>query len=435
MLLRISEESVDDARRVLTLLCCAKRPLTVPELIEGIAVELGVDPRFNPDGRLEDEDDIYRICPGIIEVNQQPNGGPATVHIAHFSVQAYLESDRIRQQHKVAIFSVRRPEAHAEIACVCLTYLLEPTIPIPERSMGYAFALYAAKSWHEHFRDGDKNMPHVEHQAIRLFRNTGSEFENWVRIWDVDRDYYGWEHSGEIASPLYYASLLGLDSVVAELLCEKPSGDSFPALNPSEASQLVNVQGGRYGDALQAASAGGHEAVVEQLLEKGADVNAQGGRYWNALQAASVGGHEAVVEQLLEKGADVNAQGGDYGNALQAASMGGHEVVVERLLEKGADVNTQGGWYGNALQAASMGGYKAIVERLLEKGVDINTQGGYYGNALQAASAGGYKAIVERLLEKGADANAQGGHYGNALQAALVRGHEAIVKLLQEYAL
>lgn len=34
----------------------------------------------------------------------------------------------------------------------------------------------------------------------------------------------------------------------------------------------------------------GHEQIVQRLLEKGADVNAQGGRYGNALQAASAEG-------------------------------------------------------------------------------------------------------------------------------------------------
>ena len=36
--------------------------------------------------------------------------------------------------------------------------------------------------------------------------------------------------------------------------------------------------------------------LVELLLDKGADVNVQGGGYGNAQQAASVGGHEKVVE-------------------------------------------------------------------------------------------------------------------------------------------
>lgn len=39
------------------------------------------------------------------------------------------------------------------------------------------------------------------------------------------------------------------------------------------------------------------------LLEKGAKVNAQGGQYGNALQAASEGGHETVAQMLLEKDA------------------------------------------------------------------------------------------------------------------------------------
>jgi ankyrin repeat protein len=82
--------------------------------------------------------------------------------------------------------------------------------------------------------------------------------------------------------------------------------------------------------------------VVQLLLEKGAEVengaevNAQDGLYGNALQAASAGGHEKVVQLLLEGGAKVNAQGGLCGNALQVASAGGHEKVVQLLLEKGA---------------------------------------------------------------------------------------------------
>ena len=65
-----------------------------------------------------------------------------------------------------------------------------------------------------------------------------------------------------IATPLYYASLTGLHQASCYLLEE--SGD-------------VNVQGGAYGNALQAASYRGHEGIVQLLLEKGADVNAQGG--------------------------------------------------------------------------------------------------------------------------------------------------------------
>ncbi|KFY31488.1 hypothetical protein V493_01063 [Pseudogymnoascus sp. VKM F-4281 (FW-2241)] len=67
----------------------------------------------------------------------------------------------------------------------------------------------------------------------------------------------------------------------------------------------------------------------------------QGGHYGNALQAASYRRHYKTVELLLSKGADANTQGGHYGNALQAASLGSHDKTVELLLSRGAVVTTQ----------------------------------------------------------------------------------------------
>lgn len=147
MLLNIDEVSIDDARRILTLLCCAKRPLTVSELIDANAVEIGDNPRLNPDGRLPGEDEIRAVCAGLIEVDVRPGYEP-TVRIAHFSVQEYLESERLLQQN-ASIFSVRPPKAHAEISSICLTYLLEPAL-LRDSIAEYPFALYAAKTWYEH---------------------------------------------------------------------------------------------------------------------------------------------------------------------------------------------------------------------------------------------------------------------------------------------
>ena len=78
-------------------------------------------------------------------------------------------------------------------------------------------------------------------------------------------------------------------------------------------------------------------------MDAGADVNVQGGLYGNALQAASREGYEKVVRILMDAGADVNVRGILCGNTLQPASGEGHEEVVELLLlDKGADVNAQG---------------------------------------------------------------------------------------------
>jgi ankyrin repeat protein len=58
--------------------------------------------------------------------------------------------------------------------------------------------------------------------------------------------------------------------------------------------------------------------------------------YGIALLAASAKGHEAIVQMLLNKGADVNAEGGYYGNALRAASARCHWAIVQILREHGA---------------------------------------------------------------------------------------------------
>jgi ankyrin repeat protein len=117
---------------------------------------------------------------------------------------------------------------------------------------------------------------------------------NWIRLHDPDRP---WEklklekNLDSIPMPFYYAALLGF-SIVTKLLLD--------------AGAEVNMQGGHYGNALQAASVGGHEQVVKMLLNAGAEVNAQGGHYGDALQAASAGGHEQVVKTLLSAGAEVS---------------------------------------------------------------------------------------------------------------------------------
>ena len=44
---------------------------------------------------------------------------------------------------------------------------------------------------------------------------------------------------------------------------------------------------------------------MKLLVENGAEVNAEGGKYGNALQAALIRGHEAIVKLLVENGAKV----------------------------------------------------------------------------------------------------------------------------------
>lgn len=90
------------------MLCFAARPLTVPELIEGVVIDIS-STRLNLKRRLQNADDIHDICLGLVDItlNTDDRAGldvpMQTVRIAHFSVQEYLESQRIQSQ-KAAIY-------------------------------------------------------------------------------------------------------------------------------------------------------------------------------------------------------------------------------------------------------------------------------------------------------------------------------------------
>ncbi|KAK5988527.1 Ankyrin-3-like protein [Cladobotryum mycophilum] len=128
---------------------------------------------------------------------------------------------------------------------------------------------------------------------------------------------------------------------------------------------------------------------IQFLLESGAGVDVRGGRYSFALQAACAFGHEVVesrmktdiafleisfeaVKFLLHKcpGIDINARGGIFGTALQAAAYAGNTELVRLLLSQETHIicNEHCGKYRTALNAAAIRGYWHIVDILLEAG-------------------------------------------------------------------
>ncbi|KAK5314358.1 hypothetical protein LTR93_010373 [Exophiala xenobiotica] len=409
-----SIESREEAQQLLSLLCFAPRPLSVGEVTEALAVDIDDLECYDPGRRfIGGADDVLRICPGLIEINLRADD-IQEIRIEHFSVQEYLLSDRIRKG-RAADFALLAPSQHGRISKACLLYLkhdefLKQALT-PDLVTQYAFARYAAEHWHYHYRQADSQFARQSLAMVGTFLTTRCTKERWIRLHNPEWGLHlqlkvGYSRFAEnFPSATYYASLLGLDEVLVFIL--STSADDVNA---------TGATGDRYGNALQAASAGGFASVVQILLDKGADVNAQGGEWRNALHAASAKGHESVVQILLDRGAvDVNARG-EYGNALYTASSVGRKKVVQILLDKGADVNALGGEYDNALHAALANGHEEVVQILLDKGaVDINTLRGEDTGALYTASARGHVEVVQILLNKGAvDVNAPGGEYGNA---------------------
>ena len=82
------------------------------------------------------------------------------------------------------------------------------------------------------------------------------------------------------------------------------------------------------------------------LLDKGTNVNIGGGKYGTALQAAAYAADVEIVMLLLLAGADVSAEGGKYRTALRAAradtwckrEVAADEIV--KLLQKHGAMET-----------------------------------------------------------------------------------------------
>lgn len=434
-----STGQLPDAITALQWLCYSNRPLQLSEVVEILAIENGDDGGFDPEERLPDPADIMLVCSSLISYNvggsnsDDPRDGNSSgndsyddsmagglttqIRLAHFSVKEYLLSDRCLLR-----LDFQMPSCHMAMAEGCLHYLLYlyENLPLTKDLVDqHPLSQYAAEHWWQHAQSTDHILnPTVINLARRMLMYEDAGVLPWVQLYNVDAPWQGMDLSlttKDVAQPLYYAASIGVWEVIENII---------PLIDD------VNAQGGRYGNALQAASVRGYEKIVQILLDVGVDVNANGGRYGDALQAASARGHEKVVQILLDGGADVKANGGYYGNALQAALHGGYQKVVQILLDSGADIKADGGLYGNALQAASYGGDEKVVQMLLDAGANVKANEGGYGNALQAASAGGYEKVVQMLLDAGADVEADEGGYGNALQAACFHGHEKVVQML-----
>ena len=93
-------------------------------------------------------------------------------------------------------------------------------------------------------------------------------------------------------------------------------------------------------------------------------------RGWTALHLSASRGFKAVVQLLLEKGADIDAKDGNGWTALYSAASYGNEAMARLLLRKGADTEAKDVYGGTALERAVQLGRVAMVSLLLDRGTN-----------------------------------------------------------------
>jgi hypothetical protein len=365
------------ARKILTWLTYAERPLTATEVLQVTGIVTEDAHRFDEDEVLEDSSDILRICSSLVSIaigtrdieefsdNDASDGKSVYsdttaesdvtyIRLAHFSVKEYLVSSR----PCIPRYRLAGQEPHDMLAKCCLVYLLRfrgDEWRKPDCESVFPLARYAATYWTRHARASGMLSEEQQSLSVEVFTRSTTAFMAWMRF---SYNPKFWSYApyirrtfDRVPTPLYVASHEGLANTINALLT---------------AGADVNAEG-EYGTSLYAAAEKGHTETAQVLVEAGADVNAKGVRCGTALYAAVMRGHTKVVQVLVEAGADVNAEG-EYGTSLYAAVEEGHTETVQVLGEAGADVSAEGGRYGTALQAAAARGDKEVVQVLLEAG-------------------------------------------------------------------
>lgn len=223
--------------------------------------------------------------------------------------------------------------------------------------------------------------------------------------------------SNSYEPPLSWAARRGLDAVV-ELLLDK-GADVDLAMH--EKSLPICL-----------AAANGHEAVVKLLFDRGVDSNLRDRNGKTLLCHSALKGNQEWISLLLKNGADIEGRGFGGWTPLLEASLFGREAMVKLLLEKGANIESRDDRGVTALMHASIGRNYNCVEILLANGANIESKDLAGRTPLSWAVEDGTADAIRLLIEKGADIDSRDSKGRTPLSWAAERGAADAIRLLTE---
>ncbi|KAF1825177.1 ankyrin, partial [Dissoconium aciculare CBS 342.82] len=288
ILTAILERDRSDAFDLLQWISYARRPLTLLELSETTMIHWSIEAAGEGGVDATDRNDTSNPQKQVHAYEG------ATVRLAHFSVQEFLESARILTSNAKP-FHLDRDQGHQALTHSCLLYI-QYYIDSPEKCVNrsdleeFPLLEYTCSNWYHH-----ANSQKTEEATARIVSFLTSEHSRHVWLCVHQPDNFNifipnFAESVGFGSALYYASYMGLESVVRKLL--------------QTGADVTASQGGSHDFPLQAAAAAGHQGTVQILIDNGADINAQDCFSRNALIDAARNGHAEVVSLLLGHRAD-----------------------------------------------------------------------------------------------------------------------------------
>ena len=146
-------------------------------------------------------------------------------------------------------------------------------------------------------------------------------------------------------------------------------------------------------------------ALVDALLENGADANICDNGMNSPLMLAAGKGYPHLVKKLLDNGADINKQNQQGQTALFQAVCHNKEAMVDVLLKLNANPNIANNDSKTPLMEASSDGHTSLVKKLLLYGANVNLKD---TDGKTAYDLDGYNS-VRRILEEAKKAGSMTG--------------------------
>lgn len=371
--------------------------------------------------------------------------------------------------------------AHAEMASICLDYLVLPEVwerledmieknalhgEAPMSRPRHNLVSYAAKYWTKHYKLAGEHRPRA--QAIKLIESTRAR-NLWAQAVYVLSNPLSRIAKGYI-SALPVVSSTGLEELVANQLEAERLSSAFNA-------DLFSVD---VGLSLVEAARNAHEKVVKMLLEAIVPTN---DLLSEALIAGAASGDEATLNHLVSVAAnnrqfewppglfrrvawsglvetaklllalDVSLppfEGDGLETSLVTMALAGnHPEMAMLLIDAKADLEATTNRGRKAIHFAARFGHADVIKSLVAAGADPNAQDFKEDEEDQAitplhmAVLGANPQAIMALLEAGADANIGDDHswedkigwtwYARPLIFATMSGYTECVRVLLEH--
>ncbi|KAF7504336.1 hypothetical protein GJ744_002456 [Endocarpon pusillum] len=482
-----------DAILILSWVVNARRQMTVRELQEALAVEIG-KLALDKDN-IPTVEHITQACAPLVVIDEESN----IIRLIHYTTQEFLE----RRQN------LWFKSAQAYITRITVTYLaftLFESGACPsmtewdDRTGTHKLYRYAAENWghhaHKALTQGMEAQELVEFLESDQKREAASQLIMASRESDVSggprhvtalhlAGYFGlYEvmvlllkkgHSPSAEdthkhTPLWWAARRGHLSVV-ELLLERGVRSDMECY-PDEQTSLWWAATNGYAPIVEllltknvylesrgktnlilrllaSAVENGHTAVVKLLLENGAHPESscrccQFNQSWpyicwrcgfawqktTLLMSASRNGYQDILRLLLAEKVNVEAKDDRGLTSLAWVARNGYQEAVRLLLANKANVEGKDDNALTPLTWAARNGHYAVTNLLLKHKADVNAQDNTGTTILHWVASRGHEEVVSLLLQHGANIETRNAGGGTALAAAVEGGFDAVVKLL-----